>query len=49
VRHHLMRDGDLLELGDMRYRLRTRGLHDTAIHPNVVQLFDDPDDEFRTR
>jgi chromosome segregation ATPase len=49
VRHHLMRDGDLLELGDMRYRLRSRALHDTAVHPNVVQLFDDPDDEFRTR
>ena len=49
VRHHLMRDGDLLELGDMRYRLRTRAPHETAIHPNVVQLFDDPDDEFKTR
>jgi chromosome segregation ATPase len=49
VRHHLMRDGDLLELGDMRYRLRSRALHDTAVHPNVVQLFEDPDDEFRTR
>lgn len=49
VRHHLMRDGDMLELGDMRYRLRTRAVHDTAIHPNVVQLFDDPDDEFRSR
>jgi len=49
VRHHLMRDGDMLELGDMRYRLRTRAVHDTAVHPNVVQLFDDPDDEFRNR
>jgi chromosome segregation ATPase len=26
VRQHLLRDGDVLELGDMRYRLRTRGL-----------------------
>jgi pSer/pThr/pTyr-binding forkhead associated (FHA) protein len=28
VRHHLMRDGDELELGDLRYRLRTRLQHD---------------------
>jgi chromosome segregation ATPase len=40
VRQHLMHDGDLLELGDLRYRLRLRGSRDTAARANVVSLFD---------
>jgi chromosome segregation ATPase len=40
VRQHLMHDGDVLELGDLRYRLRQRGTRDTAARANVVSLFD---------
>jgi outer membrane murein-binding lipoprotein Lpp len=40
VRHHLMHDNDVLELGDLRYRLRQRGTRDTAARANVVSLFD---------
>lgn len=40
IRQHLMRDGDVLELGDLRYRLRTRSARDTSIRANVVPLFD---------
>lgn len=40
VRQHLMHDGDALELGDMRYRLRQRGGRDTSARANVVSLFD---------
>jgi pSer/pThr/pTyr-binding forkhead associated (FHA) protein len=36
VRHHLMRDGDVLELGDLRYRLRTRLKHDTKARASGV-------------
>lgn len=31
VRQHLLHDGDMLELGDMRYRLRTRPVRDRRI------------------
>jgi chromosome segregation ATPase len=40
VRQHLMHDNDVLELGDLRYRLRLRGSRDTAARANVVPLFD---------
>ena len=40
VRQHLMHDGDVLELGDLRYRLRLRGARETAVRANVVSLFD---------
>lgn len=40
VRQHLMHDNDVLELGDLRYRLRLRGSRDTAARANVVSLFD---------
>jgi chromosome segregation ATPase len=40
VRQHLMHDNDVLELGDLRYRLRQRGARDTPARANVVSLFD---------
>lgn len=40
VRQHLMRDGDILELGDLRYRLSIRAANDTRIRTNVVPIFD---------
>jgi chromosome segregation ATPase len=40
VRHHLMHDNDVLELGDLRYRLRLRGSRETAVRANVVPLFE---------
>jgi pSer/pThr/pTyr-binding forkhead associated (FHA) protein len=40
VKQHLMRDNDMLELGDLRYRLRLRAARDTAVRANVVPLFD---------
>lgn len=45
VHQHLLHDGDVLELGDMRYRLRTLAAHDTKIHDtnlrmNVVRISD---------
>jgi pSer/pThr/pTyr-binding forkhead associated (FHA) protein len=40
IRQHLMHDGDVLELGDLRYRLRTRTPHGTSVRANVVPLFD---------
>ena len=40
VRQHLMHDNDVLELGDLRYRLRQRGARETAARANVVSLFD---------
>ena len=40
VRQHLMHDNDVLELGDLRYRLRQRSTRDTAARANVVSLFD---------
>jgi chromosome segregation ATPase len=44
VKQHLMRDGDTLELGDMRYRLRLRAARDTAVRANVVPLFEQNSD-----
>ncbi|HKU14973.1 MAG TPA: FHA domain-containing protein [Steroidobacteraceae bacterium] len=40
VRQHLMHDGDVLELGDLRYRLRLRTAGGTAVRANVVPLFE---------
>jgi chromosome segregation ATPase len=40
VKQHLMRDSDVLELGDLRYRLRLRAARDTAVRANVVPLFE---------
>ena len=36
VKQHLMHDNDVLELGDLRYRLRLRPSRDTAVRANVV-------------
>ena len=44
VRQHLMHDNDVLELGDLRYRLRLRGPRETAVRANVVPLFDQSND-----
>jgi len=44
VRQHLMHDNDVLELGDLRYRLRLRGARETAVRANVVPLFDQSND-----
>ena len=35
IRQHLMHDGDILELGDLRYRMRIRAAHDTRIRVGV--------------
>jgi hypothetical protein len=40
VRQHLLHDGDVLELGDMRYRLRTLATSDTKLRMNVVRISD---------
>lgn len=40
VKQHLMRDNDVLELGDLRYRLRLRPSCETSVRANVVSLFD---------
>jgi chromosome segregation ATPase len=44
VKQHLMHDGDMLELGDLRYRLRLRAARDTAVRANVVPLFEQNQD-----
>ena len=44
VRQHLMHDNDVLELGDLRYRLRLRGSRETAVRANVVPLFEQNSD-----
>jgi len=44
VRQHLMHDNDVLELGDLRYRLRLRGSRETSVRANVVPLFDQNSD-----
>jgi chromosome segregation ATPase len=41
VKKHLMHEGDVLELGDLRYRLCTRPTQDTRVRANVVP-FDKP-------
>ena len=38
VHHRLLRDGDVLEIGDMRYRLVTRPGHDTKVRTPVAAL-----------
>jgi len=44
VRQHLMRDSDVLELGDLRYRLRLRNPRESAVRANVVPLFEQNSD-----
>jgi pSer/pThr/pTyr-binding forkhead associated (FHA) protein len=44
VRQHLMHDNDVLELGDLRYRLRLRNSRETAVRANVVPLFEQNSD-----
>lgn len=41
VRKHLLHEGDVLELGDLRYRLRMRSPSDTRVRANVLP-FDKP-------
>ncbi len=36
VKQHLMRDGDVLSIGDLKYRLRTRPDNATRIRDNVI-------------
>lgn len=40
VKQHLMHDNDVLELGDLRYRLRLRPSRETSVRANVVSLFE---------
>jgi chromosome segregation ATPase len=40
VKQHLMHDNDVLELGDLRYRLRLRPARETSVRANVVSLFE---------
>jgi chromosome segregation ATPase len=40
VRKHLIQEGDVLELGDLRYRLQTRSPQDTKIRANVIPIFE---------
>jgi chromosome segregation ATPase len=44
VRQHLMHDTDVLELGDLRYRLCLRGPRETSARANVVPLFEQNND-----
>jgi chromosome segregation ATPase len=44
VRQHLMHDSDVLELGDLRYRLRLRNPRETSVRANVVPLFEQSSD-----
>jgi chromosome segregation ATPase len=44
VRQHLMHDSDVLELGDLRYRLRLRNPSETSVRANVVPLFEQSSD-----
>jgi chromosome segregation ATPase len=37
VRQHLLHDGDVLELGDLRYRLRTRTKRDTRVQDSKLR------------
>jgi chromosome segregation ATPase len=41
IRKHLLHEGDVLELGDLRYRLRTRSASDTRARATVLP-FDKP-------
>jgi chromosome segregation ATPase len=40
VKQQLMHDNDVLELGDLRYRLRLRPSRETSVRANVVSLFE---------
>jgi len=40
VKQHLMHDNDVLELGDLRYKLRLRSTRETSVRANVVPLFE---------
>ena len=42
VRQHLMHDGDVLSMGDLRYRLHAHSVHDTKVRANVIPIFDRP-------
>lgn len=44
VRQHLMHDSDVLELGDLRYKLCLRNPRETAVRANVVPLFEQSSD-----
>jgi len=44
VRQHLMHDTDVLELGDLRYRLQQRTARETSVRANVVPLFEQNSD-----
>jgi chromosome segregation ATPase len=44
VRQHLMHDTDVLELGDLRYRLHLRNARETSVRANVVPLFEQNSD-----
>lgn len=44
VKQQLMHDSDVLELGDLRYRLRLRTARDTSVRANVVPLFEQNSD-----
>ena len=39
-----MHDSDVLELGDLRYRLRLRNPRETSARANVVPLFEQSSD-----
>jgi pSer/pThr/pTyr-binding forkhead associated (FHA) protein len=40
IKHQVMRDGDVLEIGDTRYRLLTRPKDSTRVRDNVVPIAD---------
>jgi pSer/pThr/pTyr-binding forkhead associated (FHA) protein len=40
VKQQLMRDGDVLAVGDLKYRLRTRSDNDTRVRDNVIPFGD---------
>lgn len=44
VRQHLMHDTDVLELGDLRYRLHLRNPRENSSRANVVPLFEQSSD-----
>ena len=44
VRQHLMHDTDVLELGDLRYRLHLRNAREPSARANVVPLFEQNND-----
>lgn len=40
VKQHLMHEGDVLSMGDLRYLLRARSAQDTKVRANVVPIFE---------